>query len=137
MGIHTPPAYNALSSLQPAGSAEDRLILHCHFSLVPRIQMCKIQSKCQTATWISKNVIKENQPIARDVIICLKSDEAVFSSEGQREEVTDEEKVNIHLAATFKRSRRPYCLFTRGNYRKAGFFAWMLPIQDWLVAFQD
>lgn len=84
--------------------------------------MCKIQSKCQTATWISKNVIKGNQPIARDVIICLKSDEAVFSSEGQREEVTDEEKVNIHLAATFKRSRRPYCLFTRGNYRKAGFF---------------
>jgi hypothetical protein len=39
-----------------------------------------------------------------------------------REEVTDEEKLNIHLAATFKRSRRPCCLFTLGNYRKAGYF---------------
>lgn len=44
--------------------------------------MCKIQSKCQHATWTSKNMIKGNQPIARHVIDCLKSDEAVFSSEG-------------------------------------------------------
>lgn len=84
--------------------------------------MCKIQSKCQAATWISMNVIKGNQPIAQCVINCLKSDEAVFSSEGQREEVTDEEKLNIHLAASFK--------------RKAGLVAWMLPIWDWLITFQ-
>lgn len=68
--------------------------------------MYKIQSKCQAATWISMNVSRGNQPIARCVINCLKSDEAVFSSEGQREEVTDEEKLNIHLAASFKRSRQ-------------------------------